>query len=280
MYEFLYANGGSTIAHLQIYQVQNVASQLLIYDSGDFRFFSAPGSGEDSFDVLGQGFSPDNPETSFVYSYVAGPNVAGQIPTQWNLVSLVTPQKLPEKAITLTDISDIWEYSPCGDVIGLIRQLQPNATGPSNVAEVDLIATATGLSLNPSGYQAATIQLLLNCTLFGQQVTDNSSQSPVVVTLAANTGCSNTPTGQTVTVVPQDAGGSRLAPVTITFNSVTAPGATTMKVSNSGPPPPVVPIQSPWKARKSPYDVEGTRGVSTHTPPCVEIYRTRNPPGT
>jgi YVTN family beta-propeller protein len=241
MYEYLYFNGATTLAHILIYQIQNVASQLLIYDSGDFPFVSVPSSGEDTFGVLGQGFSPDNPETTFVYSYVAGPNVAGQIPTQFNLVSLVTP-KTVLASYPLTDVSDTPEYSPCGDVIALIRQLQAQATGADNVAEVDLTATATGKSLNPGGYMAATIQLSLNCTSGGQQVIDNSTLNStgqsVTVTLAPNQGCSNTPTGQTVTVLPQDAGGSGLAPVTVTFNNVTAPGATTLNVSSSGPAPP------------------------------------------
>jgi YVTN family beta-propeller protein len=263
MYEFLYVNGPSTIARIQIYQIQNVASQLLIYDSGDFFFVSVPGSGEDSFGALGQGFSPDNPETSFVYSYVTGQGQAtGQSQSTWNLVSLVTPQKLPKKTITLADISDIWEYSPCGDVIGLIRQLQPNTTGTSTVAEVDLIATATGLALNPNGYQAATIQLLLNCTGSAQQVTDNSSQTPVVFTLAPNSGCSNTPTGANVIVSPLDLGGSGLAPVTITFNNVTVPGATTLVGTSSGPPPP--PNTKPGTPAKY-FDVSTTATFSSAT---------------
>ncbi len=236
LYEYVYVNGSSTLAHLQLYQIQNVAGQLLVYDSGDFSFVSVQGSGEDTYGVVGQGFSPDNPETSFVYSNVTGQGQGfGQSQSQWNLVSLVTPQKTALKTIALADVSDIWEYSPCGDVVGLIRQLQPNATGPSTVAEVDLIAAATGLSLNPGGYPAATIQLLLNCTANGQQVTDNSQNPPAIVTLAPNAGCTNTPTGAKVTVLPSDTGGSGLAPVTITFNNVTVPGATTLLASSSGP---------------------------------------------
>src|SRR4029077_21026123 len=106
LYEYLYNNGASTLAHLQIYQIQNVASALLIYDSGDFAFVSVSGSGEDSFGVLGQGFSPDNPETTFVYASVTGQGQGrGQSQSTWNLVSLVTPQKL-QKTIILADISD------------------------------------------------------------------------------------------------------------------------------------------------------------------------------
>jgi YVTN family beta-propeller protein len=235
LYEETYGNGGSTLADIQIYQVQSTASQLLVYDSGAFPFVSAAGSGEDSFGVLGQGFSPDNPETSFVYSYVTGPNVAGQIPTQWNLVSLVTP-KTVLASYPLTDVSDTPEYSPCGDVIALIRQLLPQATGAANVAEVDLTATATGKSLNPGGYMAATIQLSLNCTSSGQQVTDGSTGQAVVVTIAPNVSCSNTPvttpTG-TATVVPADSGGSGLAPVTITFTGVSQAGTTTLTISTA-----------------------------------------------
>jgi YVTN family beta-propeller protein len=236
LYEDTYGNGNSSSADIQIYQVQSTASQLLIYDSGAFPFVSAPGSGNDSFGVLSQGFSPDKPETSFVYAYVAGPNVGGQIPTQWDLVSLVNPQRVLASG-TYTDVADAWEFSPCGDFLAAIRQLQSQATGANNVAEVDLRSSATGAILNPGGYMATSINsLLLNCTPTGQAITDLTQSPAVTTTVVTNVSCSNTPvttpTG-TATVVPADSAGSGLAPVTVTFTGVSQAGTTTLTISTA-----------------------------------------------
>jgi len=229
MYEFLYNNGGPTgppQAEIQIYQVQSVASQMLLYDRGPFAFVSVPGSGEDGFGVLGQGFSPDNPESTFVYSYLTG-----STQSQWQLVSLVKPQTVLTQG-TLTDLADFWQYSPCGDVVALVKQ---NASG-TPVAEIDLFTAATGAAINPGGYGVSTINgLSLLCVppmagSPGGQAVSINGQQPVVI--APNTGCSNTPFGSNVSVVPADSGGSGQAPVTVTFASVTNAGTTTLVTSS------------------------------------------------
>ncbi len=224
---FVYGSPGPGLqqADLDIYLVQRVASDMLLYRASLIFTQSA----DENNGVLGQGFSPNNPETSFVYAYLDSNSQP-----QWNLVSLATPQKVLATQ-TLNQPADFWEYSPCGDVIAVVMQTSP--LGQPVQAEINLFDTVTGALLPGSGatFSPNTSILTLFCNSAGQQV-QIGNQTPT--TLSPNTSCANTPTGNNVTVIPQDQG-SGLAPVTITFGSVTAPGTTTVVASTNLPAIPV-----------------------------------------
>jgi YVTN family beta-propeller protein len=220
LYEFIYDNNGSNIGHLQIFQVQGVASQYLMYDSGDFLLINAPTP--DGIGAASQGFSPGTPETTFEWKYLTGATQS-----TWNLVSLIR-QKTVLTTGSLTDVSDVWKYSPCGDIIALMQQY---ASG-TPVANINLYSTATGSLINPSGYGVGTINgLLITCTATGQFIWANGTL--VTPPISTDTSCSNTPTGTNVAVVPADSGGSGLAPATVTFASVSASGSTTLVASSA-----------------------------------------------
>ncbi len=212
-------------ADLDIYLVQRVASDMLLYKATLSFTQSANANGG----VLGQGFSPNNPETSFVYAYLDSNSQP-----QWNLVSLATPQKVLATQ-TLNQPSDFWEYSPCGDVIAVVMQTSP--LGQPVQVQINLFDTVTGALLPGSGgtFSPNSSTLALFCNSAGQQV-QIGNQAPTH--LSPNTSCANTPTGNNVTVIPQDQG-SGLAPVTINFGNVSAPGTTTVVASTNLPSIPV-----------------------------------------
>jgi uncharacterized repeat protein (TIGR01451 family) len=220
---------GATLptGEVALYLVQGVAAQLPLYDA---TFLYQQGVGPDVMGVETQGFSPSNPETSFVYAYL---DSNSQV--QWNLVSLAKFSKTPLATDTLSNHpADFWEYSPCGDLIAVVKQISP--LGDPIQVQIDLTSTVTGAPVAGNGTMVTTgsSPLTLLCTSTQQEM-QVGNQPPT--TLSANTGCTNTPTGSQVPVIPPDQA-TGLAPVTITFNNVTAPGATTLNVSSSGPQPP------------------------------------------
>lgn len=225
---YVYNQSVATTGEVALYQVQGVASQLLLYDA-TFPFRLGADPDVTSTETLG--FSPNNPETSFVYSFV---DTNGQV--QLNLVGLATSSKAPLATDTLSNQpADFWEFSPCGDIFAVVKQISP--LGQTVTVQIDFMSAITGKNLPGNGTQVTTggSSLTLLCAST-QQEYQVGNQTPTV--LSPNTGCSNTPSGSNVTVIPQDAV-SGLAPVSITFSNVTAPGATSVVASTNLPAIPV-----------------------------------------
>jgi Bacterial Ig-like domain (group 3)/MBG domain (YGX type) len=219
---FVYSQGiGQSQAETQIYRVQGVTAQDRVFDSGVYSF--AVGSGIDS-QTVGSGFSPDNPETSYVYS-----NVTGQTTFQLNLVNLTSGQQVN---LPYNTGNSGWQYSPCADVLGVVWQ--PTSTQ----TQVDLYDTSTGKTLQGSGAVVASLAASLQTTSSGQQVTYITNGQNQTTLLSPPT-CNqlNTPVGSNVDVTPRDAS-SATSPVNVMFASVTQAGQTNVTVSNPGTPPP------------------------------------------
>jgi MBG domain (YGX type)/Bacterial Ig-like domain (group 3)/Beta-propeller repeat len=232
---------GSSFATLQIY---NVLTGKKVYEN-DFSFQTVPGSGEDTYGVVGVwGFSPDKPETSFVYSYLNGQNSV-----QWELVHLEQPPTSntngTAKTVSLTNItSAFWQFSPCGDAVAIVLQTNPS------FQEIQLLRTYDGTQLSDtSGIPVGTMTLTSTST--EQMATDSAASQPydLADNSTVNLGCSaeNTPPGSNVTVQPAATwtgsgnapAGSLPAPVTLTFPSVNSPGGQiTLSESNTGAAPP------------------------------------------
>jgi hypothetical protein len=245
---FLYtAVLGTSFTQLQIYRIQGVTTQALEF-SGNFNF--STGSGGDQFGGVDWGFSPDSPETSFVYAYVTG-----QSTFQWNVVNL-TAQERQVTSQTITTIASFWQYDPCGDVIALVTQ--PSATQD----QIDLFETGTGLALPGSGATVASLSITLETTSSGQEVV--YSGQPTLLS-PPSCGQPNTPTGTSVTVTPEDSG-SATSPMDVTFASVTQAGQTTVTLSNTGSPaPPNFKIGNP----PTYYDLTTTATFSGTAAVCI-----------
>ncbi|MBI3604658.1 MAG: Ig-like domain repeat protein [Nitrospirae bacterium] len=217
---------GSTI-NLDIYKIQGVSQQTLQYHD-NFPVFLPPIAGHQILDI---GFSPDSPETTFVYEYLTGQNVK-----QWTLVSLLK-QFTPKQNII--QVNDFWQYSPCGDMIGLVTQVSQTAV------DVHLYVTATGTGFPVTRVPEVSVFLLSTATEHQAKYFDsNNSFQATFIKLASNTcaGSStnnpppNTSTGTNSGVSDQNAATNNT--ISVTFDKVIIPGDTEVNFTTGGPPPP------------------------------------------
>jgi hypothetical protein len=129
-------------------------------------FSGAPVEGEDSFGTVGWGFGPN--DSRFVYGWLSG-----QTDVQWNLLNLErSPGSANVKNIAiLDDVSAFWQFSPCGDVVGLVTQ--PN----ESFVDVSVFNTKDGSSAGPGVAIPAPIQFLQLHTTAASHVATNTTGS-------------------------------------------------------------------------------------------------------
>jgi hypothetical protein len=142
----------------------------------------APVAGQDSFGIIDWGFGPD--DSRFVFAYVSAQTP--QTDVQWNLVNLQTgPAHALVKNVSLIgETADYWQFSPCGDVIGLVHQ-----PGQQSV-QIDVYNTKDG-SAAGSAQIPNPVQLLeLHATSTSQVATANGSTDYM---MGANTAPCPTP---------------------------------------------------------------------------------------
>jgi len=195
-----------------------------------FAFQSPPGSPGDSFGTVHWGFSPDPDDQTFVYGYITG-----QSSVQWNVVNLATRSIV--KSETITDISAFWQFSPCGDAIGIVQQSSPTFVG------VRLIKTGNGLELGSvSGIPIAAVTLSSTSAshvatiggsnhVLASNTADNAcpagaALSSLTVTPTAVTGGANT-TGKVILTAAAPSGGL-VVNLSSSSVSATVPGSITV----------------------------------------------------
>jgi hypothetical protein len=128
----------------------------------------APVAGQDSFGTTGWGFGPN--DNRFVYGFLTGSN-----DTQLNLVNLET--KVAKSISLIGETTDYWQFSPCGDVLGLVHQ-------PGQQSEsVEIYNTTTGLSIGSQAIPSVPV-VLLHSTGTSHVATANGTD----YILGANTG--------------------------------------------------------------------------------------------
>ena len=124
-YLFYSAITGATRTLISIVDAQSGAKA---YET-EFNFQSPPGSPGDAFGTARWGFSPDDFDRTFVYAYVSG-----QSSVQWNVVNLVKNLStgLSNSSVhnePVFSISAFWQFSPCGDLIGIVTEPNPSQVG-------------------------------------------------------------------------------------------------------------------------------------------------------
>lgn len=228
--------------HLQIWRLWNVggnAAQNLPIYATTYLFGTGVTPNEDqAFGGEGSwGFSPDYPETSFVYAFA---NTANSI--EWDLANLSTgslvasyPSVPTSTAVSPTNrnisLVAFWQFDKCADVAALVIPNPANQTQ----SEVFLYDTSTGALLaQPQTQSAAPSSITLVSATKGQEVQVNGGAPVPLVSVTC--GKLNTPTGSNVEVRPKDSGTSN-APVDLTFSNVTQAGTTSVTSSNQGPTP-------------------------------------------
>jgi probable HAF family extracellular repeat protein len=130
MYEFVSGVNTTTIKLLE------AATGTLKYNT-TFTFQTPPGTTEDSYGVVGWGFSPDNADHGFVFGYVTGQNSV-----ELRLLNLALTSALVHTE-TITAASAFWQFSPCGDVLGLVVPTSQSNEG------VRLFLVSTGMLAAP-----------------------------------------------------------------------------------------------------------------------------------
>ena len=164
-------NASSTVQH----QVVSTATGRE-YDV-QYSFYSAPGRGGDEFGSTGFGFSPDANDRGLFTTYVTG-----QTTVQDNLYDLSA------RAQTWTHErvgSGFVEFSPCGDVLGVVEQ------NGQTTDDVTLIRVSDGQQVATRGYPIGTIGLRATTTSHIVSV-NGVDQTPALATNTAGATCADT----------------------------------------------------------------------------------------
>ncbi len=88
------------------------------YDSYPFIFLPG-GDTTDVFGAAGWGFSPDLSDRTLFYAFVNGSGLL-----EWRMVNLQTGEASNQTFVS--HISGFWQFSPCGDMLGLVIQTDPS----------------------------------------------------------------------------------------------------------------------------------------------------------
>ncbi|HUN64793.1 MAG TPA: T9SS type A sorting domain-containing protein [Bacteroidota bacterium] len=111
-----------------------------------YTFYNIPDS-SDQYGLSVHGFSPDTSDRTFTYAYIYSQNNF-----LWNMVNLSLARIYPSEQHT--GISEFWQFSPCGDVLGDVRQIDPGSV------DIRLIKTVSGGNLGgSSSYPLAPVSL-------------------------------------------------------------------------------------------------------------------------
>src|SRR2546427_1000710 len=100
--------------HVQLTIADAVAGDAHKYFT-EFTVFPGFPIGGATTNTAGWGFSPDSADRTFVYAFASA-----QTSAQWNVVNLASLTVVHNE--TITAISSFWQFSPCGDVIGIVTQ--------------------------------------------------------------------------------------------------------------------------------------------------------------
>jgi alpha-tubulin suppressor-like RCC1 family protein len=245
---------------LEIYKVQNVSAVNQVY-STTYQIQEGGTTTEDPyFGTVGNwGFSPDAPETSFVYAYYpAAGSPTGDL--NWSLINLTTGLIVASNN-SVPATGSFWQFSPCGDIAALVvpGQVSFFSTGSGKVLGSTAISTSV-----------STATITLQSTLAGEEVTygpANSQTTQIGVRPAC--GKPNTPQGQNVKVQPVDSG-STTAPITVTFSTVVQPGETTVSSTTTAPNP-ATPNSFQLGTPPTFYDIATNAVYAPPTPPMITI---------
>jgi hypothetical protein len=151
---FLYTDlQSASLAQMQVFLLQGVTTQTLVYQDS-YAF-----AGGDTYGGVSWGFSPDEPETSFVYAFATP-----QGWVQWNVLNLGVRHLVQSQS--LTGAAAFWKYNPSGNIIALVTQ----ASLAMQQVQISLYGTSTGLALAGSGQTIPSLSFTLETTASGQEV--------------------------------------------------------------------------------------------------------------
>ncbi len=151
-------------------------TNTLVYQNS-FTLYAPSGKGKDTFGSAAWGFGPSKEDSSFVYDAVDGQDGADVV-----LVNLTTGASHPFAYPSL--VSGWWQYSPCGDVLGVVIQPQQTAS-----VDVSLYDTGSGQALTTQ--QFSSLNVSLKATEAYHVVTVDGTTDHKLVKNAGHADCSN-----------------------------------------------------------------------------------------
>ncbi len=228
----IFSQNGRFVLYAALTATQHTYLKIVEAVTGDtsyqteFTFTSPLGWPDDEYGVAHWGFSPDSGDRTFVYGYVNSQNSV-----VWNVVNLATGTLVHSEMI-LSPLA-FWQFSPCGDVIGIVTQPNTSQVGAR------LIGTATGNAIPGSDQTFPYAATTLTCTLASHIATvggtdhalaDNTAEGvcPPSIVLAKVTLAPTSVTGgadSVGTVTLSGAAPAGGAVVTLTSNNLSAAAA-------------------------------------------------------
>ncbi|MEJ2637471.1 MAG: fibronectin type III domain-containing protein, partial [Calditrichia bacterium] len=122
-------------------------SGMMAY-TNEFDFQPIPGDPDAKYGMATWGFSPDKEDRTLSYAFINGTNSF-----HLTAVNLSTQTVLTNEDI-LNSVSSFWQFSPCGDALGLLVQ-----TSQSQM-QIRLIKTETGSSLYNNTFSFGSVEFL------------------------------------------------------------------------------------------------------------------------
>jgi len=190
VYQGLPAGSSATTSQLQIF---DATTGRKVFTNTIIPIGSVSGTSTDQFGVAAFGFSPDNPETSFFYTFVSGSTV------YWDVVLLSGTNTTTSNGTASP--GSYWQYSPCGDILAVIQSTQtigqppiydvslyktlhsgtiPSTNGSGLTAQPTLMSTSNEQTISVNG--GAELPMVANCSTppivppLSAQLTANAGQ--------------------------------------------------------------------------------------------------------
>lgn len=196
---------------LYAYLTSNTHTALTIVNAGtgaqeyqtEFTFQIPPITTKNTLGMTSWGFSPEAAERTFVYTYLTSTSVS------WNVVNF---SNSASTALVFTEYaaSGYWQFSPCGDVLGVVRQ--PTQSQVS----VHLKRTSDGQLVNGSDHAySGVLAVALRSTTTDHIVKYGGVDQPAIAPNTASAPC--------VTAV--------LSALTLNLTSLQGPGTCTGTVT-------------------------------------------------
>jgi hypothetical protein len=192
-------------------------SGRIVYQN-EFTFQPIPDNPGETHGMVTWGFSPDLSSRTFVYAWISG-----QSSFNFTMVNLET--RLVVKNSTINAISAYWQFSPCGDVLGIIQQSSPTqilAQLYKTVSIQTILAEQSHTLISP---------IVLSTTSSSQIITIGGTQYTLADNTAA-TPCSNEFVSVTV---PDTLTGGFKGTGTVRLNSPATGSAVVVSLSSNHP---------------------------------------------
>lgn len=215
-YLVLSALHSSTSASLQIIDAHDGSQS---FNSNPFTF--SPGGDEtDAFGTAGWGFSPDLSDRTLFYAYVTGSGLL-----EWRMVNLQTGEA--SNPAPVVHVSGYWQFSPCGDVLGLVIQ-----TDPSHMT-VSLHKTVTPQSSALTTRYENSIDTVVFRTTASSHIANIGGQDVALWPNLADNVCSIVP--DSLTLSPDTVIGGNPVIGRVTISSPAPTGGVTVSLTSSSP---------------------------------------------